>query len=272
MARPSWLRARADAIPTSVRWRLRPIAVWIRHRGLGLQDQMLASYPKSGNTWLKFMIGQLAGGSEVDFDSVQELVPGIGEHVGAPGIVRGGGRLITTHEPYRRDYVRAIYLVRDPRDVAISYYYHQLRQGRYAGNLSDFLTGFARGRIDPYGGWGRNVASWLASPLATNQQLILLKYEDMRADPVGTLTATTGFLGMASDSADVAAAVEANRMERMRDKEGLSKVVIQPKRTDIPVVRKGKVGEWREAFSAREVAMFDDAFGSLVQQLGYDRS
>ncbi|HSJ09652.1 MAG TPA: sulfotransferase domain-containing protein, partial [Longimicrobiales bacterium] len=238
--------------------------------GLRRDDVLLAAYPKAGNTWLKFLLAHYLSDGEVGFDSVEHIVPEIGAQRDGQRVLPRGGRLIKTHEPFRTDYRRAIYLVRDARDVAISYYYHQLRQARFAGSLSDFVQHFVRAEADPYGGWQRSVSSWLDSPLQASGDMLLLRYEDVRTDPPGAMRMSLEFLGLQVDDARIDQAIRANRMERMREKEADSTVVLRPKRTDIPVVRKGLVGEWREALSPSDRQAFHSYCGPLLARLGYD--
>jgi hypothetical protein len=112
--------------------------VILNHRSLKSSDVLFASYPKSGNTWIKFMLGQIITGREVDFDSVDRVIPYLGDDMPPVGPLPNGGRLIKTHEPFRgitAPYVKkAVVLVRDGRDVALSYYRSQLRRGWFEGS------------------------------------------------------------------------------------------------------------------------------------------
>jgi hypothetical protein len=58
---------------------------------------MLASYPRSGNTWLRFVLADVLAESS-SFDNIQGLIPEIGIHGGARSLLPNGGRLIKTHE------------------------------------------------------------------------------------------------------------------------------------------------------------------------------
>ena len=110
------MRIRARASRTSLRAPL----VWGRHLGLDSNDVFLASYPRSGNTLLRFPLAEAISGALCTFENVQRIVPEIGVHVYAYPLLPAGGRLIKTHERYRRKYRRAIYIVRDVRDVLLS--------------------------------------------------------------------------------------------------------------------------------------------------------
>jgi len=99
---------------------IRAPLIWLQHRGLDPGDVFLASYPRSGQYWLRFQLIEALTSQSGEFDSVDKLIPKIGAHAGAPALLPGGRRLIQTHETYRKEYKKAIYLVRDVRDVVLS--------------------------------------------------------------------------------------------------------------------------------------------------------
>jgi len=248
---------------------LRSAIVRVRHAGVSRKDAFVASYPKSGTTWLRFMLGQLLSEREMDFDSAEAMIPMVGRHRDAPRVLPDGGRLIKTHESYRAVYRKAVYMVRDGRDVAISYYHHQVRQGMFEGDLSSFVARFLEGRTEGYGGWHGHVASWLDSPVARKGDLLVVRYEEMRRDPLGTMRKVVATLGLTTPDEAIRRVIETNTMERMRGKEA-SATVVKKKRDDIPIVRKGKPGEWREVLGEGDRAAFVRRAGPMLARLGYD--
>src|SRR5581483_2342060 len=110
--------------------------------------------------WMRFVLAQLATGEPSTFRSVEDVVPSVGYHRNAPVLLPGGGRLIKTHEPYRRDYRRAIYLVRDVRSVLMSHYRMLTRSKFPDMSFDTFLGEFVRGSLDGYGTWQEHIGSW----------------------------------------------------------------------------------------------------------------
>src|SRR5215831_7110332 len=83
----------------------------IRHWGLDPNDAFIASYPRSGNTWLRFVLFDvLVSGQISGFDEVNHIIPEVGLHISGYPLLPGRGRLIKTHEPYQKEYRKAIYL------------------------------------------------------------------------------------------------------------------------------------------------------------------
>ena len=78
-----------------------PVA-WFRHFGLDSSDVLLASHGRSGSTLLRFILAEILSGEPSTFDNIQQISPEMGLQGRARPIVPGGGRLIKTHEPYRR--------------------------------------------------------------------------------------------------------------------------------------------------------------------------
>ena len=173
---------------------LRSATLAYRHRGLTTDDCFIASFPRSGNTWLRFLLADLAAGGKVDYESVDRLIPGVGRHDGAP-LLAGGSRLIKTHERYRQEYQRAVYLVRDVRDVVVSWYRLTRDDRDNFADFDRFVDRFVTGEATPYGKWTDHVASWLQPPPSSAQVLVLL-YEELHADTLDALARVTEFVGI----------------------------------------------------------------------------
>jgi Sulfotransferase domain len=249
------------------------LPVIYRHTALSPTDAFLVSYPKSGNTWLKFMLTHLLSGREADMDSDSTVIAEVGSHREAPEVLPGGGRLIKSHEPYtgpqKRFYRKAIYLIRDGRDVAVSYYYTIVRRGLYEGEFGPFLKLFLDGDVDGYGPWHEHVESWLSSPLATQDSLLVLRYEDLLEVPTDNLCTAMEFLGRPVDRTRAEETIRAFSADRMRERERASQFHEKQKRRDIMFVRTAGSGDWARTFSEEDSELFHRVTGDLLQRLGY---
>lgn len=252
---------------------VRMVPVVYRHRSVSRRDAFLVSYPKSGNTWLKFMLAHLLGGREADLDNDSTVIADVGSHRATPHVLPEGGRLIKSHEPYsspqKRFYRKAIYLIRDGRDVAVSYYYTLIRRGLYAGDFGPFLRLFLAGDVDGYGPWHEHVRSWLESPLHEDGTLLVLRYEDMLADPADNLCAAMEFLGVPVERERAEQTISEYTAERMRERERRTRFHERKQRQDIMFVRKAKAGDWAETFTPEDEELFLSATGGLLERLGY---
>jgi hypothetical protein len=249
---------------------LRSPLIWLRHRGLDISDVMIASYPRSGNTWLRFLLAEIVAESSPGFDHISKVVPEIGLHFVASAPLPGEGRLIKTHECYRREYARAIYLARDVRDVALSYF----ERGKHLGVFVDiefetFLPRFLDGKMNTVGSWQGHVRAWLESPLARQGNLLAIRFEDMRMDTENTLLHILEFLGIPIDRSKVRDAIASNALEQMRAKEQDSRRLPQISEEGGRFVRKGAVAGWREKLSVQQVDLVARHAGAELVLLGY---
>jgi hypothetical protein len=257
--------------------------VWSWHLGLKPQDIFQASYPRSGSTWLRFILFQILRGEEAGFGKIDKSIPEIESHRGVPPILSCGGRLIKTHEKYRKDYTKAVFLVRDVRDVVLSSYARTLDEWSTPlvskGDFDSFLLSFLEGRALQMGSWQEHTRTWLESPLAKKGNLMVVRYEDLRRNSEEVLGRLLRFLGVTPDIQIIRKAIEDNSLLQMRAKEdkarkaGERSVLLACHKTtgeDGRFVRKGAVGGWRGKLADAHVKIIDQYAGDVLLTLGYE--
>ncbi len=240
-------------------------------------DTFIVSYPRSGNTWTRFLIANMIHPSEpVTFTNIERLIPDC-EAMSSRYVKRvPRPRVIKSHEYFDPRYKKVLYIVRDPRDVALSYYdfarkYRHI-EDKYA--MTSFVSDFVGGRLSSsdWGTWGENVASWVYTRQG-RPEFLLLRYEDMLANAESELSKVANFLGAAITPERLAAAVERSSADRMRGLEktqGDQWVSTKNKRSDIPFVRTAASGLWKEKLPAESIAEIEAAWGPLMSSLGYE--
>ena len=150
-------------------------------------DTFLVSYPRSGNTWTRFLIANLVYPRvDVSFKNIERLIPDTSSQSSRALRRTPRPRIIKTHEYFDHRCRKIICIVRDPRDVALSYYDFQ-RKYRHIEDgypLVKYVDDFVCGRLNSkdWGTWGENVASWLYTR-GRSKDFLLLRYEDMTEDP-----------------------------------------------------------------------------------------
>lgn len=247
-------------------------------------DIFLTSYPRSGNTWARFLIGNLIYQDEpVTFLNIESRIPEIyfnSDHR-MRALVRP--RILKSHECFQPHYPKIIYIVRDPRDVAVSFYHHNLKAGNIADDypMDEFIPRFIAAEFDGrWGTWAEHVQSWTLLR-QDHPEFILLRYEDMKAHPEQELLRLTEFLEhwsfrqIDSSMEKLQRAVELSSPERMRKLEkeqGKKWVLTRATRADKPFVRTAKSGGWKSVLSPASVAAIELAWGPLMQGLGYELS
>jgi len=228
-------------------------------------DVWLTSYPRSGNTWARFMIANLLRPNVAHtLHSVQRLVPDIYAVSERSLAVVARPRILKSHEYFDPRYRCIIYLVRDPRDVAVSYFHFQTQRELIAAELparkwiGDFIAGGGE-----FGSWRDHVESWL-STRGDSERFALVRYEDVKEDPVRELKRISRFLekSLPLDPQGVKLAVERSSIEELRQLEQRSPGAQ-------PIVRRGVVGGWRNELPREAAAAIEDAFGDTMRKLNY---
>ena len=247
----------------------RPVG-WLRNFGLDSNDVLLTSHGRAGNTLLRFVLAEILSGIPATFENIQRLVPEVGLQFHTYSLLPSGGRLIKTHEPYCRQYKRAIYIIRDPRDVVLSGLVRETALGcihpKYA-KLDDYIRPFLEGKLSHWGSWPGHVESWINSPLAKTGDLLVLRFEDMRKDLEGTVVRSLQFLGAEVDMTAIQAAMRSNSLESMRAKEERSRLVKID--GDGRQVNRGNVLGWRNKMTAHQILLVDQCAGHILERFGY---
>jgi hypothetical protein len=238
-------------------------------------DTFLVSFPKSGNTWARFLIANLVRPNEkIDFSNVNRVIPG-------PEVTRNRDlmriprpRIIKSHQYFDPRYKQVIYIVRDPRDVVVSQYHFQRKRKLIADGfpLDDFVEKFLSGETCFYGSWGEHVGSWLATRHG-QQGFLLLRYEDMVADTARELSKVASFLGLSATPEVIGEAVQRSSADAMRQLEKSQAQLFtstKDTRQDIPFVRAAKAGGWRSALPEELALRIEEAWGHLINWLGYE--
>jgi hypothetical protein len=239
--------------------------VWYRHKTLKSNDAFLGSYPRSGSTWLRFVLFESLAGQSSGFLTVDHAIPDVKLRNSALPLMPGGGRLIKTHEIYHSEYRKAVYLVRDPRDVALSEFAYQTTLGLVDCNLDEYLNRFLREGVNPFAAWRTHVESWLSAPL-NQEQLLFLRFEDLRKDTFNSVVRIAEFLGLTPDEERIRKAIANNTVDRMRAKEKETPTRVSKKGR---FVGKGSVGGWRGQLNPGQAQLFRKYAGEVLERMGY---
>jgi hypothetical protein len=253
----------------------------------------IASYPKSGNTWLRFLACNLVFGEVDSAATLSRLAPDLHEQDSRfepPAQVL----LMKTHFPYSSGLrfagltAAAIYVLRDPADVMLSNFHYGMRSGAMAGDAAvlfeRYVDAFIEARGDPrwiklgMGSWEDNVRSWLRPGQAF--PMLRLRYEDLLTDGMTVAGHLCRCLGITRSAEQQRMALDAASFERMRKIEEADirarRVGIfykpylqQPIDAGLRFMRSGGSGAGDRALSDGQRRRFNEAFGRMRQELGY---
>jgi len=218
----------------------------------------LASYPRSGNTFLRVVLGSVFGldtftlyDERPEVDPAQPEVPplpvaGTEPTVGIPfDVARFAGRaalhVVKTHG-LPTDGRPAIYVVRDGREATASYFHYHRDVLQKPVALRDVI----RGRVG-FGSWGRHVAQWHPQ---RRPNTLLLRFEELTANPIAQVERIGAFLGVPPVGRRVPTFEELHR-------------------TAPNFFRSGRTDSWKKLLSDEDHSLFWDLHGSQMRAFGY---
>jgi aryl sulfotransferase len=254
----------------------------------------IASYPKSGNTWVRTLACNLVFGPLDSAAQLNQLAPDVHELRTISGLPERT-LLMKTHFlcspqlPLLSQTAAAIYVVRHPADVMVSNFHYSQRSApatsaSAAGPFDRYVDAFIREHGDPrwrelgMGSWDENVRSWIDAQ--GSFPVLRLRYEDLLADAAAVSGDIGRFLGLTRTPEQVAAAAANASFERMREIEerdiGSRSVGIFYKpylqesiAAGLRFMRSGRSGDGARALSAEQRHRFDEALGPVARTLGY---
>lgn len=260
----------------------------------------IVSYPKSGNTWVRFLVCNLVFGPQDSAAALNRLAPDIHELSAVPEPPTAPV-FIKTHFPYcsalplAAHTAAAIYVVRDPADVMLSnYHYSRRSDGRGdvaepdpAASLQQYVDQYLAARGDPrwirsrMGAWDEHVLSWLGTKYPF--PVLPVRYEDLLADTLRGARQISSFLGLERSAAEIQSAVSNASFERMRQIEEADirdrnvgifyKPYLQQSiDAGLRFMRAGKAGEAAQVLTPDQRQRVLMTFGTVIRDLGYVQS
>eukprot|EP00939_MAST-03C_sp_MAST-3C-sp1_P005315 g5315.t1 len=273
-------------------------------------DVFLCTYIKSGTTWVQAILREIVDLMEGTDSSVEGVSVGLTEEERIPWIEMMAGivgpdkwtkhlnnvpknrrRIFKTHCPYGivkswctttkgGEGSKCIFVVRDPRDVAVSAWHHtRTKNFKYEGPFDHFVNKmFLRGKIE-CGDWFLFTKECVQVANMDKKNVLLLKYENMVANPRGAVEQIASFLGAKLRKGVVESIVSKTSFDTMKkaEKKGGLRVPGWPHRVlkgaagigDAKVpskshIRRGGGGKWRSYFSKEVANEFSEAFSKHI--------
>ncbi len=268
----------------------------------------LASYPKSGNTWVRLFLANLFKGDgsapvaldrigeatlaepgtagfalldqrpwqEWSIEDIARMRPQVQERIAATG---EGVVPVKTHSAFVM--VRgtpsinmgvtagAVYVVRNPLDIAVSYAHHQ------GLTIDEIIAIMARDMFttptnatnvyEVMGSWSQHVASWTAS---ASPMMHVMRYEDMLGDPHAAFGDLARFMRVEADDATVANAVAMSAFDKVADQEAKEGFQERTPAQD-RFFRAGKADQWRDVLTDQQVSDVVGAHREQMARFGY---
>jgi hypothetical protein len=239
-------------------------------------DIVVISFPKAGRTWLRVLLGRILSEKyhkkfTIELEELADgRVPCI--YMTHEGVSEANKALSVNNRKYRNK--KVISLVRDPRDVVVSYYFQCTKRMKSPVALD--LQSFIR---DQRYGIDQIIAhmNMCAQNRHVSKDFLLVKYEDLRRDTVKELRRLMEFLGIKDlDDEELQQAIDFasfDNMLRMEKSNALQNGRLKtknPNDREAYKVRRGKVGGYVDYLSEEDIEYLNSRVkDGLVKEYGY---
>ena len=233
---------------------------------------LLISYPKSGRTWLRFLLNHavcqhhnLTPRNVFEIEKGHTAYPFEWTHLTAAMVMQLPYWSMGCFDAKQLAGLRAFLLVREPRATLASAYFQATNRIRvFQGTPSEFVRSEKYGAIKlaTFFNLWNNVRHLFADTLVLN-------YQDMLDEPEPALHALLNFLDMPMDNATVNAAIDAASFENMKklsvtpEYAGTVIAPTDPNNPDSAKVRSGKKTGYRDLFSDQDIQYIDTVMDAV---------
>lgn len=225
-------------------------------------DVFLVSYPRSGNTWMRYLMTNLRfPDAEWDLNSLAFAFPEIGGPIKPSSVPRP--RWIKSHLSYDPSYPRVIYLIRDVRDVAVSFYFWTGKEKEMS--FKDFLINYItndNSDIVPWVAWHSHIEGYLAKQ--SNLDMIIIQYENLVEDTITELERICQFVGLDRTTQDIETAIQKSTIDKQQT-DFQHHEALRGKRVGVS----GRPGKWKELFDEELLTELYHTAGETMEALGY---
>jgi hypothetical protein len=270
------------------RWRRGKEEFWKYNRS----QYIFASYGKSGRTWVRVMISRYF---QLEYNLPDNILMGFDNFT---RLNKNIPKIFFTHDNYLRGYTgnvdskkdfynkKTVLLVRNPMDVAVSQFFqwkYRMRpekkaMNKYPTHAADIsVYEFVKDENQGLSHIIEFMNNW-ATELPNIKNLLVVRYEDLRAQPEQEMARVVAFLGLEAKAEFLQDTADFASVENLRKKEKenyfwRSGSRVQAKDVNDPntfKVRKAKVGGYRDYFDDDQVAEFTAMVDSkLIPVFGY---
>ncbi|XP_030846051.1 sulfotransferase 1C2 [Strongylocentrotus purpuratus] len=256
-------------------------------------DLFIVTFPKSGTTWLEqlsLLIQHDGDFSKLEGTHIMKAVPFLetveddrnpstsplvidkAEKMASPRILKSHCHSpflpqdISTDDPK----VKVIYVARNPKDTAVSYYHfcHYIPLLPTYESWDMFFEEFLANRA-PQGSWFENVLPWWRR--RNHPNVLFLKYEDMKKDLPGAIRQIAEFMGKSFSDDAIEKIAEASTFKAMKKNPSSNPdTVLQKSNQDSSFMRKGVVGDWKNYFTDEQNKRFDELYDKEMAGSGLE--
>jgi aryl sulfotransferase len=270
----------------------------------------LASYPKSGNTWVRAFLSSVEkNGEAIDINQMAPIMQPSARHVlddilgiatsdltkdeillarpaalAAYCAIQKDHFICKVHEAWMHNgrgiplfpaelTQASVYIVRDPRDVAISFAHHLGKSIDHAidfmadpdAMLSRIVNHIGPRTSQPLLSWSQHVNSWLDQ---ANPAPLLVRYESMLENPLLEGIRIAQHTGLQKEISVYERAVKHSSFSELSKQENNNRFK-EASNPDRVFFRAGTAGNWQTKLSTQQITRIENAHGTVMTRLGY---
>ncbi|KOR29095.1 hypothetical protein TI05_15710 [Achromatium sp. WMS3] len=228
-------------------------------------DIFVVTYPRSGTTWVQYILYLLTTDGSMEFEHITQVCPWF-ERSLALGLQTvddlesySNPRIFKSHLPYAwtPKGARYIYVVRNSMDVAVSYYNLYRSHLGFSGDFTEFLERFMKGQVQ-YRSWQEHVTGWEAHK--HDNSVLWLTFKELKQNMNACLDSIVAFLNLQIDADKLAQVQKHCSFESMKlheDKfDHITSLLIEKGLKSGQFLRKGKIGEGDKFFTEEQKQRF----------------
>lgn len=230
-------------------------------------DSYIVSFPRSGSTWLRTILaGVLDPNVGHEPEVFNRILPGVsGRRLPLVWSLQDP-RIIHSHTTFRTSIPKAVYVVRDGRDSLVSFYHYSTTRNGIDMPFDEWFDLYCRRWYGPR--WHDHVGSWLTKGNeGLGVALMVLRFEDLKADPVGRVHQVMDFLGLATDHEAIQHAIEMASLDEARKREERVFGYLQNEHQSF--YRSGRTGQYQEYLRGDLYDRFMRMSGGALALAGY---
>jgi peroxiredoxin len=238
-------------------------------------DIFIVTYPRSGTTWMQMILYQLTTDGKMDMAHIAEHCPWFERSMhSAEGFEnRPSPRTFKTHLAFHevpKGPGRYIYIARDGRDVAVSYYNLYRNYNGYKGTFAEFFEQFMRGNVH-YGSWFKHVGGWWKH--RNDLSVLFLTYEELTRDLEGCIRRIIAFCHLEVPLEKLPRIIERCSFAFMKQHESKFDPALEmlwESGTQLnSFLRAGRTGEGARQLVPEQQVRYDHAFRVLLEPNGF---
>ncbi|QGY46572.1 hypothetical protein GM418_23800 [Maribellus comscasis] len=227
------------------------------YAGISSDDIILASFPKAGNTWVKFFLFNylieyynLKNSVEINFDTLDKYMPELGNKtIYESWRFKPTKRILKTHNrnSFLLRNVKVIYIDREPRDIMVSYYHYTKNNRNFSHNL-DFSS-FIHSKKYGIEAYYKHRRSYLS-----HSNIVILSYEELKQNPQKQFEKILKFIGIEIKEDIVKSALNQSsfnntKLAQKNSSEGYNYQFAR----GFSFARKGQKEQWTDYFSKEDI-------------------